>query len=123
MLPIRLLQFDRLVGATLICGLLYALLCWGIASDSPILIGFMPHVPAWAGVIAIAAIGPAAFLAIGVDAWPLFAAAIAAILICLACAWHLFRRRPDSEMFIALILVAMFLWACCGWSIVVMYWT
>lgn len=111
------LQINRVVGVALTAGIFNALLCWAIASEAPMLIGSLQWPPSWAGWLAVTAVGPAFFLDPGGGGWRLFTAAILMIGSCLACAAYLWKRRPDSEIFRAFILVAIVVWACCGWLV------
>ena len=116
-----MLRINRFVGVALAAGVLYALFFWTIASESPVANAFRQRLPGWSWWLLVTAIGPGIFLDPLEGDWRLFVTSMTMIVACLAGALYSWRQRSRSKLSIALLLIAIAVWACCGWVAVLVF--
>jgi hypothetical protein len=108
--PLRRIALSGLV--------MYALVCLTLFAGATALSGVREWLPRWVGFILITLVGPAMFLAPGLEGWSAFAVVIFTIFGCLAWAHRLWRQFPQEEWFVLPLMAAIGLWATSGWFVV-----
>jgi hypothetical protein len=110
------MQPSRHLARWLIAGaLIYAGLSAAVLVDASWLGYFAARLPRWVGLLSLTVIGPALFLAHGIETWRWYVGSLFAFAACLVASRIAWRQWPDSRVFVFGLLAAGVIWAASGW--------
>ena len=112
------MTFKR-IGLITVSVLCYCALALASLVDIPVIGWVIEGLPRSLVVMAMSAVGPATLFAAGINAWPVFAAVLTLIAVCLGLARFTSWKFPEDEWSAFWLLCAVLVWAGSPWLLVI----
>lgn len=107
---------------TFIGVLSYATLCVGFVANVSGVQSAAEMLPPWVMAVAAMIVGPPVLFSLGVDAWPLVAAVLVLIGVCLFFSRLCWRIWPETEWFALWLFLGVLVWIGSPWLGVIVIW-